>query len=183
MVEKGLHRLSWGFIFIMLSFRINGFDILPDVVGFLLFASAFGILSSNSDYFVKASKYNLPMVILSVFSIYQRPAQEEGIQFGPLGLLSIPIAIFSFVLNLVVVYYLFMGIKDMAIKGEQSDIVLESDGKWNAYKIFQIAVVLSFVMVLIPPLAFVYIIVLLIISIILTASIVGFIKRCSRRLS
>src|SRR5690554_1479911 len=123
------------------------------------------------------------MIQLSVFSLHQRPAQEAGNQYSPLGVLSIPIAIFSLVLNLAVVYYLVMAIKEMAIKGEQSDIVLESDGKWNAYKIFQIAVVLSFVMVLIPPLAFVYIIVLLIISIILTVSIVGFIKRCSRRLS
>lgn len=183
MNESGLNKLFWGFIFIMLSFRIQGFDILPDIVGYLFLASGFSDLISNSSYFSKAAKYNVPMIILSIFSIYQKPAQGGGIQLGPLGIFSIPIAIASFVLNLLVIYNLFMGIKDMAEKRGQFDLVEESDERWNQYKMLQIAVLFSFIVILIPLLAVFYFIVLFIISIILSIGILGFLQRCSKNLS
>lgn len=183
MNEIGLNKLYWGFIFIMLSFRIQGFDILPDVVGYLFFASGFSNIVSSSTYFSIAAKYNIPMIILSIFSIYQSPVQGEGIHLGPLGVFSIPVAIASVVLNLLVVYNLFMGIKDMAEKRGQFHLVRESDERWNQYKMLQIAVLFSFILVFIPPLAVVYVIVLFVISIILIIGILGFLKRCSESLS
>ncbi len=180
MVEKGLNKLFLGFIFIMLGFRIQGFDILPDIVGFLFFASGFSNLSPHSDYFIKAAKYNIPMVILSIFSLYQDLSHGEGLN---LGLLGIPLSIISFVVCLLVVYYLFMGVKDMAIKKEQLDIALESNEKWNEYVILQIAVLLTFIMLFIPALAFIHIFLILIISIIFTIRITGFLKKCSQTLS
>jgi hypothetical protein len=182
MNESGLNKLYWGFIFIMLSFRIQGLDILPDIVGYLFFASGFAELASSSTYFNIAAKYNIPLIILSVFSIYQTPVQGGGINLGSLGIFSIPIGIVSFVLNLLVVYNLFMGIKDMAEKREEFDLVKDANEKWNQYKMLQIAVLFSYILIFIPPLAAVYIIVLFIISIILTIVILGFLKRCSESL-
>ena len=183
MNESGFTKLYWGFLFTMLSFRIQGFDILPDIVGYLFFAAGFSNLVSSSNYFSIATKYNIPMIILSVFSVYQSPAQGGGINLGILGIFSIPIAIASFVLNLFVVYNLFMGIKDMAEKREQFDLVKESDEKWNQYKLLQIAVLCSFIFIFIPILGVLYIIAMLVISIIITIVILGFIKRCNESLS
>ena len=183
MNESGFNKLYWGFLFIMLSFRIQGFDIFPNIVGYLFFASGFRQLISSNEYFRIAAKYNFPMIILSILTIYQAPAQNGGINLGLLGIFSIPIAIASFVLNLLVVYNLFMGIKDMAKKREQSNLVIESDEKWNQYKLLQIASVCSFIFIFIPLLGVLYIIAILVISIILTISILGFIKRCSESLS
>ncbi|MBZ9687449.1 hypothetical protein G9F72_014050 [Clostridium estertheticum] len=182
MNESGFNKLYWGFLFIMLSFRIQGFDILPDIVGYLFFASGFSQLISNSKYFSIAAKYNMPMIILSILSIYQAPAQSGGINLGLLGIFSIPIAIASFVLNLLVVYNLFMGINDMAKKREQTDLVKESEEKWNQYKLLQIASVCSFILIFIPLLGVLYIIAILVISIVLTISILGFMKRCTESL-
>jgi hypothetical protein len=182
MNESGINKLYLGFIFIMLSFRIQGFDILPDVVGYLFFASAFSILTPNSTYFSIAAKYNIPMIILSIFSIYQSPVQGAGIHLGPLGMFSIPLIIISVVLNLLVAYNLFMGIKEMAEKREQFDLARESDERWNQYKMLQIAIIFSFVLIFIPPLALIYIIVLFIITIILTIAILSFLKKCSKSL-
>lgn len=183
MNESGFNKLYWGFLFVMLSFRIQGFDIFPNIVGYLFFASGLRQLISSSEYFNIAAKYNFPMIILSIFTIYQVPAQSGGFNVGLLGIFSIPIAIASFVLNLLVVYNLFMGIKDMAKKREQSNLVIEADEKWNQYKLLQIASVCSFIFIFIPLLGVIYIIAILVISIILTISILGFIKRCSESLS
>lgn len=183
MNESGFKKLFWGFLLIMLGFKIQGFDILPNIVGYLLFASAFSNLNSNSMYFSIAAKYNIPMIILSVFSIYERPVQGSGVQFGLLGIFTIPIAIASIVLNLLVVYNLFMGIRDMAKERDQSDLVNDSDKMWNQYKMLQIAILCSFILIFIPLLGVVYIMVVFVASIIVTISILGFLNRCSASLN
>ncbi len=185
MNENGFGKLYWGFLFIMISFRIQGFDILPDIVGYLLFASGFSSLASRSAYFGTAAKYNIFMAILSVFSLYQFPAQNQGqvVNFGPLGILSIPLTIASFILNLLVVYNLFMGIKEIAEKSGQTDLAQESMDRWREYKILQIAVISSFILIFIPAIAIIFVIVLLIMSIIIAVSIMSFIKKCGERLA
>jgi len=67
MVANGFNKLYWGFLFILIDFRINGFDILPDIIGYILFAFAFSALASGSSHFVLAGRYNIPMIILSTF--------------------------------------------------------------------------------------------------------------------
>jgi hypothetical protein len=179
MTESGFNKLYWGFLFTMFGFRIQGFDILPDVVGYLFFAAGFSSLASSSNYFSVAAKYNIPMIILSLFSIYQGPVQSGGINLGPMGLVSIPISIASFVLNLLVVYNLFMGIKDMAEKQQKYDLLRESDEKWNQYKFLQIAILCAFIIIFIPLIGVLYIIGVFVITIILLISILGYIKRCN----
>ncbi|MDF2593585.1 MAG: hypothetical protein K0S75_3051 [Clostridia bacterium] len=183
MNNSGFNKLFWGFLFIMFNFRIQGFDILPDVVGYLFLASGFSELLSNSNYFSIAAKYNVPMIVLSLFSIYQSPAQGSGIHLGLFGIFGIPIVIASFILNLLVIYHLFMGTKDMAEQQEQPDLAQEADKRWNQYKLLQFAFLFSFILIFIPPLAFLYIIVFFIISIIITIAILGFLRRCSERLN
>lgn len=179
MTESGFNKLYWGFLFTMLSFRIQGFDIFPDIVGYLFFAAGFSSLVSSSNYFSIAARYNMFMIILSIFSIYQSPAQGEGLNLGILGIFSIPIAIASFALNLLVIYNLFMGIKDMAEKQQQYDFARESDEKWNKYKMLQIATLCAFIIIFIPLIGVLYIIVIFVITIILLISILGFVKRCN----
>jgi hypothetical protein len=178
-------KLYWGFLFIMIGFRIQGFDILPDIVGYLLFASAFNNLASRSAYFETAAKFNIFMIIFSIFSIYQFPApdQGQGINLGPLGIFSIPLAIASVLLNLLVVYNLFRGIKDISEKCGEFDLAGESDDRWREYKILQTAVLFSFILIFIPPIAVVFFIVLFIMSIIIAISIMRFIKKCGERLA
>jgi hypothetical protein len=162
----------------MIDFKINGFDILPDIIGYILFAVGLSILAENSIYFVKARNFNIPMMILSVFSIYEKPAQGGGIQLGPLGLFGVLVAVAALVLGLLVVYNLFMGIKEMAESRGQIDIYEEADKRWNQYLLLQLAAILAFILVFIPPLAIVYIIIMLIASIALTVFIMQFMKRC-----
>lgn len=182
MNESGFGKLYWGFLFIMIDFKIQGFDILPDIIGYILFAVGFGILASNSIYFIKVQKFNIIMIILSIFSIYEAPTQGGGIQLGSFGLFSILIVVASIVFSLLVIYNMFMGIKDMAEQHKQMDLYTEADKRWNQYLLLQIASAFAFVFIFIPPLAVIYIIALLIIAIVLTVNIMGFIKRCGENL-
>ncbi|WP_238881721.1 hypothetical protein [Clostridium sp. YIM B02551] len=183
MVEKGLSKLYLGFIFIMLSFRIQGFDIFPDVVGYVLFAFAFRDLNSRSEFFSLASKYNIALIVLSIFSIYQRPTQAEGIHFGSLGILGAVIGIVVVVLNLLVVYNIFMGIHDVAYTQEQYELAEASQKKWKLYLTLQIAVWMVLILIFIPILALIYTFAIFAATIIITISIINFINKCSRELN
>ncbi|MDF2984601.1 MAG: hypothetical protein K0R50_111 [Eubacterium sp.] len=175
-------KLSLGFLFVLIDFRIQGFDILPDIIGYVLFAIGFSRLTAYSDYFRKASYANIPMLIISLFSIYEKPAQDSGITFGPLGLMGIPLSIATFILSLLVVYYLFMGIIEMAQSKGLGEIVQEADTRWKQYLYLQLAGLLIFIFIFVPLLGIAFIIGLLIISVVLTFAIMKFMKICGEHL-
>ena len=96
----------------MLNFRIQGFDILPDIVGYIFFAFGFAALASNSEHFKSfQAEYSDDHIIH--FSIYESPAQDSGINvnFDSANALGILIGIISLILDLLIVYHLFMGIR------------------------------------------------------------------------
>jgi succinate dehydrogenase/fumarate reductase cytochrome b subunit len=179
-MENGLRKFYWGFFFIMLSFRIQGYDILPDVVGYVLFAIGFNSLSEKSDYFRVAYKFNLPLIVLSLFTIYQWPVQaQDGSSMLKVSF-AILMSIVLFALNLYVVFNLFMGIRDIMDDKGNSDLVAETDERWNQYKILQIAAVCALIVAFIPVFNLLYIITIFIVSSVIAIKIMGFIKRCEQ---
>lgn len=179
MAQEGYNKFFWGFLFIMFDFRIQGFDIMPNVIGFILFALGFNALASHSNYFAKGKIFNLIMIFISLFTIYQKPNPNEGVNWSPLGAVT---GLVSLVLLLVVVYHLLMGIKDMASRVNRIDLVEEAGRKWSQFLAFQIATVLLFVMIFIPPLFIVMVISMFIVSIILMVSLMRLMRRCGSQL-
>lgn len=182
MYRDGLNKIFWGLLFAMLDFRIQGFDILPDIVGYILFAVGFSVLAAGSEYFSKAGKFNIPLMILSVFSLYENPAQGTGVQIGTLSVLAIVLGIAVIVLNLLVVYNLFMGIKELAYQQGRYDLSDEAQSRWKQYLTLQIATLFTFILIFIPLLGAIFVLLMVFISLIWMISIISFIKRCSENL-
>lgn len=191
MNRDAFNKFYWGFLFIMIDFRIGGFDILPDIAGYILFGIGLSALVSTSIYFKKASKLNLPMIILSIFSIYQRQNQNQvsGIHIDSASMfyflgaaaaivIAIIIAIVVIVIQLMLIYNIFMGIKDLAEQQRQIELAVEADQRWKQYLILQIASMATFILIIIPPLALIYIIGLFVAAIVMTVIIMGYMKRC-----
>jgi hypothetical protein len=176
--KDAFNKFSWGFFFIMIGFKIQGFDIFPNIVGYILFALAFNALASTSSYFEKAKGLNVIMAVISIFAIYEKPVQGGGIQFGALGIFGFLIGIVGAILNLFIVYYLFKGIQDIASIQGRGYISEEADKRWTQYLTLQICVLLSFIMIFIPLLNIIYVLAILAASVVLTFVIMGFMKRC-----
>ncbi len=162
----------------MVDFRIQGFDILPDIIGYILFAIGLGMLLPNSDYFSKARTLTFPMIILSAFTIYERPAQGGGIQVNALYPFTILIGIASIILSLFVIYNLFMGIREMAAHSNQMDIQAEAEERWKQYLLLQIGMIFVFIMIFVPLIGVIYILAIFIASLMLVIKIMAFMKRC-----
>ncbi len=179
---KGFSIIKLGILFTLLDFKIQGFDILPDIIGYIFFAIGFSILASSSEHFIVASKFNIPLIILSMFSIYERPVQGGRIQFCILGPFSVIIVIIAVILNLKLMYHLFKGICEIAKRVDEMELYKESNQKWNQYLTLQLTTLLSFILISIPVLGSILVIFLIIAYIILAIAIMGFIKRCGESL-
>lgn len=183
MDSNGLRKFYWGFLFIMLSFRIEGIDIFPDTLGYILFAIGFSKLSSRSDFFYIAAKYNVPLIILSLLSIYERPNRGGFIYYELLGGFGIVVAIIIFILNLMVIYNLFMGIQDLANQQSMAELEEEAEDLWCKYKILQISTLFIYILMFMPVLGVVYIVCMFIFAIWVMIKIMKFIKICDEEMN
>lgn len=178
MIEKGLNNLFWGFLFISLNFRICGFDILPDVIGFILFTMAFSQLKEHSQHFSKAATLNIFTIILSIFSIYEVKNNNSGITFGILGPFGILVGLASLILILYVIYNLFMGMKEMLNNHNKHVLAEEADNRWNQYKALTITSILAFIVIYIPVLNILYMLGVLIFGIVFLVKTMKYLSSC-----
>lgn len=183
MDSRGLSRFYWGFLFIMLSFRIEGIDVFPDFIGYIFFATGFSRLSSRSDFFNKAANYNVPLILLSLLSIYEKPNSGGFIYHELLGGLGIVVAIITFILNLMVIYNLFMGIQDLANQQSRYELEDEAEDLWCKYKILQIASLFIYILMIVPILGIVYLVWMFIFAMWIMVKIMKFIKICDEEMN
>lgn len=181
MTERAFKYFCWGFAFVMLDFRLNGLDILPDIVGYAFFIAGLNLLIERNDWFQKSRTFNIVMLILSVFTIYERQAENTGGLNINIDLLGLLVGILSLIFSLLAMYNLFMGIKQMADEHNYSDLSAESERRWKQFIVIQLAGYGAFLLIFIPILAVLYIFALLIFAILLTVKFMSFMTRCGSR--
>jgi len=182
MQNNGFRSFYWGFLFVLIDFRIGGFDVLPDIVGYIMFASGFAALIRTSDYFRKGRSLNMAMIVLAIFSIYQPPAHGGGITVSPFGPAGLLIGLAALLISLFVVHDLFMGTAEVATAAGRIDLAKEARLRWSQFLWLQIAVLGAFVLMVVPGLALMYIIGLIVVSIALTVAIMRLMGRCAEEL-
>lgn len=185
MVSEAFRRFFWGFLLILLDFRIGGFDVLPDVVGYFFFAGALKTLAENSDFFKKAIQVNTVMMFISIVYLYERPTNQAGVQVSthPLGPLGAFIGFVGFFISLLVVYRIFMGIQEMSKNQGFIALAVESEKRWKQFLFLQFAVLLALLLIFIPPLAVMYILAVLVFNVVFVFIVLGFLKRCREAFS
>ena len=101
-------KIFWGLMLNFLTFNINGIDILPDFLGYILIVIGLTQLADQSNHFCKAK----PLAMIMVFVAFM-------MQFSPLfgfmnyGILFYAISISTALVRLYVVYLIVLGIKDI----------------------------------------------------------------------
>lgn len=135
----------------MFDFRIQGLDILPNFVGYLLMYSGLGSLSSYSSEFDNAKKWSIPLAVLSLFSLYQVQNTVEQVTINPLTLGFYAVGIITMVLDLLLVYHLCRGIIDLA-KDQSNDTLQElAHQRWKYYLYYKVIFTIWLPLCLIAP--------------------------------
>lgn len=106
--------LFWGFVLLMFDINVNGFDIIPDILGFILLYKGLSILEYKNINFEKAKRITIVMIILSIMDyilVYINPIS--------IGLLLL----FTYIiLDFIIVYRICMGIAEEAFKVDDYEL-------------------------------------------------------------
>lgn len=183
MTARAFRNFYWGFLLIMVDFRIGGLEILPDIVGYFLLDGGLGILAEQNEWFAKARGYVWPALILSVFQVYERVSGVSGVYVNWGSGWTLLLALVMAISSLLVVYNLFMGIREMASRAGNTSIAGQAQSKWSQYLGIAVAGLLAFAVGFIHWLGFLYIISLFVLNLVLAWSIMKLMHRCEHELS
>ena len=163
---SGYIKLFWGFLFLF-DFRIQGFDILPDIVSYLFFYFGSVELAYENKKFNKAKEYAITLVFLSILNIYQVQVKIEYFSFSLFNSLQMLIGTAVFILDLLMVYYIIAGIVEIAKEAGENKLVDTANGRWRLYLVTGITVYLGGIFAfIIPQIILFFVIPLLILNII-----------------
>jgi len=179
----GFRKIFWGFLFLF-DLRIQGFDILPDIIGYWLIYLGLKELGSMSLYFAEAKKYSVILGFLAVFDIYEVQIPMEQFTIDPLTGSIVLIGIIIIILDLIMVFNLCHGIAELAKSRGEKDLEIVALNRWKYYLYLKVAsAVLVPMTLIVPPLVIVLLIPLIVISLIVFVLMMGLMKQAEYRLS
>lgn len=142
----GFNYIFWGLLCFLISFRVQGFDILPDFIGYILFIIGFTNLKDDNHRFPTARILSIILLILSLFDVYVSP----GATTDTFSFLSFVNLIYM-ILNLVLIYHLCKGISEVALAHNEHQLVETAMLRWKLYFSGIIATSILFFLVFISP--------------------------------
>ncbi len=179
----GFSNIFWGFLFFF-DFRIQGFDILPDIIGYGLIYLGLKEIASMSSHFTEAKKYSVILCILSVFDLYQVQIPLQQFNVDPLTGLVMLIGIIIAIFDLLMVFNLCHGIAELAEGRGIIDLKAIALNRWRYYLYLRVATaVVVPIALIIPQLVMLFFIPLLVISIIVFVLMMGLMKQAEYLLS
>lgn len=176
----GFDKMFWGFLFLF-DFRIQGFDILPDLIGYFLFMFGLEQVINKSHYFALARKLTLPLILLSIFDLFEVQVPVYRLNFDVPNLLMMLVGIIYLISNVLMVFNITRGIAEMARFQRRYELENKSKQRWLYYLYLQMAVIISLLLALIAPMIFaVLIIPIFILSLIVNILMMFLMKEADR---
>ncbi len=170
------NKIFWGFLFFF-DLRIEGFDILPDLIGYWLVYSGLNEIISLSGHFAQAKKYALILGFLSIFNIYEVKVEYYPLpSFGSFWLVLLP-SIIIWILNLLMICHLCQGIAEEA---KAQDVpILENLAlkRWSYYFYAQLGMIVALLLSFLHSAVMAFVVLIAVISLIALLLIMGLMKR------
>jgi hypothetical protein len=130
-MKTSFSYIFWGLLFVILDVSINGFDLLPDGVGYVLVAIGCGGLVPFSPRFSTARVLSGVLAVLWLVGLLHMP-HDAAVVFG----------VVVSIVNGIMIWMLLGGIMDLAISKNRLDLADRASNRRIAYIVFKIFVVL-----------------------------------------
>lgn len=147
----GYSKLFWGFLILLLDFRINGFDIIPDLFGYLFISNGLGMLDTYNPHFEQAKKFALPLTVLSIFELYQINIPMGQISMQPMAILFLLLGILIAIIDLYMIYHICLGTAELATSIGNVEVERNALIRWKYYLYAKIAYIVWTLFVIIIP--------------------------------
>ena len=127
-MESSFSKLFWGLLIVIFDFAINGFDLLPDGIGYLLVAWGCQGLISGSSQFKLAQMLSIALCVL------------WAVGFLIDGSLSTPFGIVVVVINCLMIWYLLGGIVELAEARQNADLASKANHRRIIYTALMVVI-------------------------------------------
>lgn len=144
----GLKTVFWGLLFTVINIRIQGFDILPDVIGYLIVIAGLRKIEAYEGKFTAAKRMARVLTAVSLINIYQEPAGNAenpgglmgaasntvnfsaGI-FGDVPWLAVFLMVVGLLANFFFIYFMCMGMKSLLLQIGDFALAGICDDRWK----------------------------------------------------
>jgi len=170
-MAKKFRMILWGLLLVVLDFKINQSDVLPDSLGYILMAIGCAGASGASRQFLWAACVAWGLFVISLIG---------GVLTGKASTLF---AIVIIGLDCAMVWMLLGGIKDVALDKRREDLVQRSEDCRIAYVITDVLAILVVLFPLGESVNGVALVILLVVSLLVGCLIFDLIHRAQRELA
>jgi len=160
---SGLRLAFFGLLLTVINIRIQGFDIVPDIIGYIMVIVGLGRIEHYEANFTAAKKISYVLAVLALVNIYQAPAQNTINQggtmvssnvsfnagvFGSSPVIALLLMLMGMAANLYFAYCMCMGMKNLL--NQVGDTVLSEicEQRWKLILAAQIGMAASFFLAL-----------------------------------
>lgn len=138
------NNLLWGFVLAFFNFRISGFSIIPDFVGFILIYNGLDKLAQQHDLFKKARPFALILIFLSLPSTFELPSQN--LLTNPLANQNLSLILLSqlrMITLILLTYYICGAVSALAKSNGLVVLRIESNNIWIAFLATSVAILIA----------------------------------------
>jgi len=164
---SGLKLAFWGLMFTVINIRIQGFDIVPDVVGYIMVISGLSKIRIYDDHFSSAQKPAYILAALALINIVQVQSSWEtwgtgtpadfssgghvsysaGV-FGGIPWLAMLFMVVGTLANIYFAYHMCMGMKNLLLRVGDGALAMTCDGRWKLILAAEAGVLVSMLTVM-----------------------------------
>lgn len=160
---SGLRLCLYGLIITLININIQGFDIFPDVIGYILVVVGLGKIEQYEDNFKLAKRVALIQTVLAAINIVKPQNQDVSASngffqtanvsfsagiFGNIPWLAILLALIGTVVSIVFAYAMCMGMKNLLIRTGDEILAGTCEDRWKLLLISQVGLVVSMLLAL-----------------------------------
>jgi len=105
-----------GFIITLFDFRVYGFDVLPDFIGFTLLFLGFRSISNINLHFMRVKNLSIPMILVTMFDFYKIQPRNGFGSYESKDIVFLAIDLTIMIMNIIIIYQIFRGIRESAMQ-------------------------------------------------------------------
>lgn len=127
-------RMFQGFLLVLLDFRLQGFDLLPDFIGYSLILHGLGQLAEQDNFFNKAKIPAGLLFFLSFWDFYDAGSNNWlDLNLSAMGWFNMTLGVIQSLLSLFLVYCLAHGIYNLAEQRGLERLMQSARFRWHWY--------------------------------------------------
>jgi hypothetical protein len=142
-LRRDLRRLGWGLVIAMIDIRVGFFDLLPDIIGYMMIVSALQHLSSLHAVFKKAKYIAIVLIILTIPVLFI----QTNVTITKFSSIPLTVHLYSqllFVLHILMAYWIFNGLIGMLKQEGNIQLLDAAISRRNTYLVFNISMIIFY---------------------------------------